>query len=155
MIALSQILDLHCVELSLDAKKKDDAVRKLVNLLAASDKTIDVDEVARAILEREKSVSTGIGGGVAIPHARISGISRSHMAIGKKKQGIAFGALDKRPVTLIFLIITPENEELTQLNLLSKLARFLRNRDFKKALLRAEKPEDVMTAIKGIEEQER
>jgi len=86
------------------------------------------------VMEREKIETTGIGSGVALPHARIKGLKRSRFAFGIAPKGIDFKSLGGKPVTSIFLILFPEKEANTQLYVLARLSRFLNNKNFLKKL---------------------
>lgn len=107
-MSLLEILDERCIALDLEARDKQEAIAKMVDLLAATGALSERDEVLHAVLEREKVMSTGIGGGVAIPHAQSRGVTRLAVALARPKNEIDFEALDGKPVGLIFLIVGPE-----------------------------------------------
>jgi len=154
MIRLSQILDTSCINLNLNSKKKKDAIREMVNLLYKAGKIKDPQKVERELIEREKMGTTGIGGGIAVPHIMTKEISQTVMAFGRKKEGLDFDAIDSEPVQLIFLLIGPKGEESTHLRLLCRLSRFLHNTQFKKSLMDAEKSEDILDIFQREEERE-
>jgi fructose-specific phosphotransferase system IIA component len=147
MAKIADKINLECISLELSARRKEDAISDLVNLLAQAGEIADSKAVYKAVLEREEMVSTGVGEGVAMPHARIAGIERSVIAFGRKKSGLSFDALDGKPVKLVFLLISPKSNEGEQLILLSTLARLLRSRSVRKGLLSATTPEEVVDAL--------
>ena len=148
---IAAILKPACIKIELAARKKEEAIEELVALLADAGEIDNAPEVIEAVIARERMVTTGVGDGVAIPHARISEIENTVMAFGKKKRGLPFNALDGRPVQLVFLLISPKAREAEQLILLSTLARLIRSRSVRKALLSARTPEQVISTLQGEE----
>ena len=104
------ILEENCVALDLEIADKSELVSKLVDLLESAGVVTDREEVVQRVLEREKLMSTGIGGGVAIPHAQCRGASKLAIALARTKDGVEFDALDGKPVRLFFMIIGPEEK---------------------------------------------
>ena len=123
--SLSDIFDLRSIKLDFDGKTKELALAELTNAISVLHPECDRTELFTAIMEREKKMSTGIGNGVAIPHASCKGIANMCGAIGISKQGIDFEALDKKPVHMVFLLGISEKADenhLRILNLIFKLA---------------------------------
>jgi fructose-specific phosphotransferase system IIA component len=148
---LSDILDPRCVELELDGKRKQDLIRELVDVLDRGGKVSDASQLAREVLEREKLASTGIGSGIAIPHALSSTVSETVMAFGLKLDGARFDAVDKQPVSIFFLLVGPVGAHAEHLRVLSKLARYLHDRTFCQALLDGQSEEDIIAALRSKE----
>lgn len=90
--------------------------------MALADSGIDPADIARAALSRERTLGSGLGGGVAVPHARIDGLERALVAIGRSSDGVDFDARDGSLAHLIILIVTPSNDTDTQLHLLASIA---------------------------------
>ena len=154
MSTLAELLDIRCVELELHAQKKEGIFTEMANLLAKAGKIDNPDLLVTALMEREKLVSTGIGDGIAIPHAMIDEVEETMLAVGRRKEGLPFDALDGNPVNLIFLIVGSTGQELLHLQLLSRLVRLLRDPRFRDLLMRAEKPEDVLDLLRIEESRE-
>lgn len=134
--------------LFLEASTRDEALNTLIDRLDDQGILPDSASFRSAIYHREGLVSTGIGAGVAIPHARMSAYEDFFLAIGiQQKQGLEWGALDKVPVRLIFLIGGPDDEQADYLQLLSSLTHMVRNADLRKKLLQAAKSEDVVRLL--------
>ena len=135
----------------LDADSRDSALQKLVSALAKSGEICDEDSFFEAILKREKIASTGIGMGVAIPHAKLPIFDRFFIAIGlqKSKEGIEWNALDGSPVRLIFMIGGPSNQQTDYLKILSRLTTVIKDEDRRKNLLNTNTKEDVMRLFEG------
>lgn len=107
----------------LEEGQKEQALGKLVDVLAASPCIRDKAELAQAILEREKLMSTGIGLGLAVPHVRLESVSELIMAVGISTDGIAdYESLDDKPVHLIFMIAAPAGQHAAYLRLLSVIS---------------------------------
>ncbi len=152
MDKISELLELNCISLDLQSKKRHEVIPELVEILASAGKIDNRDFFVQELLEREKLSSTGIGNGIAIPHKLTSHISSTVLALGKTTRGINFGSLDKKPVHLFFLILGPEGKHTEHLKLLSKLSRLLHDRQFCDQLFRAQSPSEVIALIKAKEE---
>ena len=123
--SLSEIFDIKSIRLDFDGKTKELALADLIDSISVLHPECDRAELFTAIMEREKKMSTGIGNGIAIPHAGCKSIADMGGAIGISKQGIDYGALDQKPVHIVFLFATSEKADenhLRVLNLIFKLA---------------------------------
>jgi len=150
---LWQILDPGCIELAVKARKKEEALAELVELLARAGRIESPEELTRALLARERLTSTGVGDGIAIPHAMLAGLGETLMAFGRKPEGLPFDSIDRKPVQLIFLLAGPRGREVSHLQLLSRLARLLRDPDFRRGLMSAEEPQEVLDLLRAREEE--
>lgn len=143
-VTISDYLDERLV-LFLNVDKRDEALDQLVSLLEREGKLKNAKVFQNAILEREKIVSTGIGLGVAIPHAKLQGYDEFFIAIGiQTKKGIEWNALDNAPVRLIFMIGGPENKQTEYLKILSHLTMAIKNEERRKKLFKAYDAKDVV-----------
>lgn len=135
----------------LDAEERDAAVDSLIRVLDASGRLPERESFRKALFEREKLVSTGIGMGVAVPHAKLRGFSNFSIAIGiQQKKGIDWNALDKAPVRLVFMIAGPDNKQNEYLQILSLLTSAIRNVDLRKKLLNARTAEEAYELFMAI-----
>lgn len=129
----------------LDADSRNEAIEALIDLLDEEGHLTNVDAFRTAIFDREKLVSTGIGMGVAIPHAKLKGFEDFFIAIGiQQKKGLEWNALDKAPVRLIFMIGGPDDRQTEYLQILSLLTSAIRDVDLRKKLLNAQTPTQVL-----------
>ena len=148
-MAISDYLDPRIV-VFLESEKRDDVLQELVMLLEKTHKLYNAEVFYQAILEREKIVSTGIGLGVAIPHAKLEGYEGFFIAIGiQRKKGIEWNALDGAPVRLIFMIGGPDNKQTEYLKILSHLTMAIKNEERRKKLLKAYNPQEVIDLFAG------
>jgi len=148
---ISNILDPNCIELDLKARKKEDVIGELVQLLADTGKISNAQQCIAEVLEREKISTTGIGHGIAIPHRLIAGVSDIMIAVGRKGKGVNFDSVDRKPAHLIFLIVGPKGRHNDYIQILSKLSRLLSDRALFEALMRAEDAQEVLNLVKEKE----
>jgi nitrogen PTS system EIIA component len=136
-LKLSDILVEAHVTAELTATDKAGALREIAGHLVAHNPDLGLDQaqVLAALMERERLGSTGVGQGVAIPHARIPNLPQLYSVFARSKPGIAFDAIDQQPVTLFFLLLVPESAAGVHLKALSRIARLLKNDDFRRQLL--------------------
>lgn len=132
------------------AKSRDEAIRTLSELLKSAGKISDADDLFHAVIEREKIVTTGIGMGVAIPHAKIRGYEQFYIAVALATDGIDWNALDGGKVRLIFLIAGPDDKQTEYLKILSLLTHSLKNEELRKQLLSAKSSEELYKLLKGM-----
>ena len=144
---LSKFITVNCVVDELDTENKADALKALTHLLFDSKKIKSVGPALDQIMARETTESTGIGHGIAVPHARVSGLKSLICAVGRSTKGIDFMAVDKRPVHLIFLICYPPAQQTTYLNFVATVARLLREAEPLKAMLSAKSADEMFTLL--------
>ncbi len=141
---ISDYLDSQLI-LFLDEPSRDGAIDCLIDLLDEEEKLGDKEMFRQAIFSREQIVSTGIGMGVAVPHAKLKEFSNFFIAIGiQRKKGLDWNALDKVPVRLVFMIGGPDNKQTEYLQILSLLTSAIRDVDLRKQLLNAQSQEEVL-----------
>jgi nitrogen PTS system EIIA component len=135
----------------LDAESRDEALHQLVEALGDAGEIQDCKQFYDAILKREKIVSTGIGMGVAIPHAKLEGFDHFFLAVGvqKVKEGIEWDALDGAPVRLIFMIGGPANQQTEYLQILSRLTAAIKDENRRMSILSADSREKVVGLFEG------
>lgn len=132
----------------LDVGVRDAAIDELIDLLWKEGKLPDQKAFRAAIIHREQLVSTGIGMGVALPHAKLAQLDDFFIAIGiQRKKGIEWNALDKAPVRLIFLIGGPDNRQAEYLQILSQLTTAIKDVELRKEMLQAESAQEVLALL--------
>lgn len=144
---LTGILRTDCVKIPLVATDKQAAIYELVDLLADGEGLDGHDELREAVWKREQTRTTGIGHGIAIPHGKISGCDRLCMAVGKADPPIEFGAIDDKPVELIFLLASPVDQTGPHIQALAQISRILTDGEFRIAMRAAESAEQVYALI--------
>jgi len=138
------------IEVDLQATKKKEMLEELIDKLAAAKKIKEnaKEKILQAVLDREKLGSTGIGQGVAIPHAKTDKVAEIVCAFGASRKGVEFDALDGEKVYTIFLMIAPQDSAGMHLKVLAKISRLLKDKFFRKALREAKTPNEVIKIIK-------
>jgi PTS system nitrogen regulatory IIA component len=148
-VSIADYLDDRLV-VFLDVETQGDAIAVLVEALDAGHKLKDKEQFHKAILDREKIVSTGVGLGVAIPHAKLQGYEDFFIAVGiQSGRGIEWNALDGSQVHLIFMIGGPDNRQTEYLRILSRLTMAIKDTERRKDLLKATSAEQVISLFKG------
>jgi len=135
-----------CV-LDLEAKNKEDCLYKIAKVMAKSVKNLNKELIFKALKEREKTGSTGFENGVAIPHAKISGVEEFAVGIMKSKRGIDFDSVDRKKSNLFFVIIGPDDQPREHLQILAQVSRFSRNRNAQKEILSAKTPDAMVESF--------
>lgn len=142
MFNLAQMLPLERVKI-LEARSQQEAIDEVVDLLGTAPEVKDKEELRQAILEREGTMSTGIGLGIAIPHARIASVSEFVIAFGKCPQGIDYDSLDGKPVYFIFLIAGPAHAQQQYLQILAKITLKMKNEQVRQRIMKTNDPEQI------------
>lgn len=144
---LTEILKPSNIKVPLQATTKTDAIKELVDLLAANGEVTDAKKVLDAVLDRESTRTTGIGNGLAIPHGKCGGTTGLVMAIGKADTPIDFQSIDGRPVSLIWLLSSPPDKTGPHIHALARISRLMTIDKFRQALLQAQSPEEMFEII--------
>lgn len=142
-------------QILLDLKATDRwvAIEELVDHLVAQ-KGIDPsrrDSVVQVVKNREKTMSTGIGFGIAIPHASTDAIQKVSAVFGRSSQGINFDSLDNQPVKLVVLFLVPAGQYQQHLKTLASISRFLNDREFREKAEHAQTAEEIYQLIRQRE----
>ncbi|MDD5477800.1 MAG: HAD-IC family P-type ATPase [Candidatus Omnitrophica bacterium] len=143
------------LSVNLKSRTSEGVIREIVDQLYKSRKIKDKKRVLESLLKREKLGSTGIGDGIAIPHARIAELKEGLIFVGISREGIDFSSIDKKPVHLVMFFLTPLVESEMHLKILSKLAVLLDNKVFVRQILNCSTNEELYRALKygGIEKE--
>ncbi len=148
---LSKFCDESLVAFNLKATTKDKVLEELVDIAAASNMIKDRDELLTDVKERENLVTTGVGYGVAFPHAKTRAAKGIVIAFGRSTKGIDFEAMDHRPVHLFFLIAAPEDAVGAHLNVMARLSFLMKSEDNRQKLMQAGSPGDVLALMDNVE----
>jgi len=146
-LELSEFVSPQLTKAELSSTQKLDVIKELVELLDKEGYLTDADAFLKAVLEREKAGSTGIGKGIAIPHSRTAAVREVVIAVGRSTAGIEFEALDGKPVHLVFLIAAPAESGGLYLKALARLSRLLRYQEFRKKLMEAKDVQGILDVI--------
>lgn len=149
---LSDFTDRKFIDLSLDAPDKAAIISALCELMARSRNVRDGEALLRDVMSREELVTTGVGHGVAFPHAKSDAVSDVTFAFGRTEEGVDFGSLDGEPVRLVFLIGAPKQMEPSRvyLNLMARLSFLMKGQENRGLLLRTDSVDEVLELIDSV-----
>ena len=150
---ISDILDESVVRVNLKGKSKDEIINEMIAIVNNSAKVVDIEKVREAIFEREKIMSTGVGNGFAIPHGKTDAVLDIVAAFAVTEEAIDYESLDEQPVRLIFLLVGKDSMVGPHIKLLSRISRLMNKEDFRKKLLDAKTPKQVIEIFKTEEAQ--
>jgi len=148
---LTQILQPTCVKVPLEGKDKQSVITELVDLLDTRGSLLDRNVVLEAVLAREQTRSTGIGSGIAIPHGKCKAVKELVMAIGVAGKGIDFASVDGKPVTIIFLLVSPSDQTGPHIQALARISRLMLDEQFKQGLEKATSADEVYELLNNKE----
>jgi len=132
---------------------KNMLLKKFADCVSQQFPKIPADEVFTILKDREDLGSTGIGGGIAIPHGKTKKIDTLIAAFARSREGIPFDAIDDQPVKLFFLLLAPEDSAGLHLKALAKISRMLKDPDFRQQLTDAKDAAELFQAIKEKDDQ--
>ena len=147
---LSKFCDETLVTFNLKAVTKEEVIEELVDLVSTSNMVKDRDELLADIKARENLVTTGVGYGVAFPHAKTKATKGIVIAFGRSSTGVSFDAMDHKPVYLFFLIAAPEDAIGAHLNVMARLSYLMKSEQNRETLMKATSPGDVLTLMDNV-----
>jgi fructose-specific phosphotransferase system IIA component len=150
---LTDILQPDCVKVPLAAEQKEQAIYELVDLLAEKAGITAVDDLKKAVWQRETTRTTGIGHGIGIPHGKSAGVDRLRMAIGRPSRPLEFRAIDGKPVDLIILLASPADQTGPHIQALAKISRMLTDETLRQAMKTAATGEELYALVERHESQ--
>ena len=144
---ITDLLSKDAIKLNGIANSKQDAINKLVDLMAKNGNLTDKEKYTQVVLKREEEGSTGIGEGIAIPHGKTDAVSKPGLSAMVINDGVEFDSLDGQPAKLLFLIAAPNTKDNVHLDVLSRLSTLLMDTEFRKSLMEAKTPEEFLRCI--------
>ncbi|EHT8097924.1 PTS sugar transporter subunit IIA [Staphylococcus pseudintermedius] len=150
---ITELLTKETIAMDLSATTKDGVIDELAQQLNQAGKLNQLDDYIAAIHKREQQSSTGIGEGIAIPHAKVEAVKTPAIAFGKSKAGVDYDSLDMQPAHLFFMIAAPATGAQTHLDALAKLSSVLMDENVRQALLEADSPEAVLAIINKADDE--
>jgi fructose-specific phosphotransferase system IIA component len=151
-VRFSRLYSKKNVLLEMDASTKQEALAEMVHHLEKNE-VVDTSlakELLQAVMSREKLGSTGIGNGVAVPHAKVPRLSDVVVAIARSKEGLDYQSIDGEPVYLVFFVASPPDEADLHLSLLKWVSKLSRNGDFRMFLRRAKNVREIQGLLREM-----
>ncbi len=143
---ISQLLNKDSIIANLTAKDKKGVIDELAMAISKTTKA-SAKEIAIVLMEREQLGSTGIGGGIAIPHGKLDLVGPIIVGFGLSREGVEYDSLDNKPVHIFFLLLTSENSTGGHLKVLAQISKLLKMDQFKKGLIAAQSVDDIYDII--------
>ncbi|MFW6010438.1 MAG: PTS sugar transporter subunit IIA [Gemmatimonadota bacterium] len=128
-----------------------EVLRQLVDPLVEQGLLRESEELVEALLDRETLQSTGVGHGVAVPHAISDEIAAPRLVLARCPEGVDFQALDDRPVHLFFMLLSPPDEARNHIKLLARIARMVRHPEIIDELLESTDPDRLLRAVRDYD----
>ncbi len=146
-----KLIDLLAPERIVDLKSTDKsgAISEMLDALALAPQVKDRKALEAAIRERESILSTGIGLGLAVPHAKIASVTDFVMALGRSRSGIDFDAIDGKPVHIAVMIGAHETQKDQYVRVLAKVAHLLKREEIRRKIISAEGPEEIYDLVRA------
>jgi len=148
---LAELLDKNAVKVPLEGLDREEVLAELVELLVRAGKVKDRDAVLEALYAREAKGSTGIGGGVAIPHAKCAGLEGLSLAAGASRDGIEFDAADGQPVHLVFLVLAAVDNPGPNVEVLADIGYLMQVPGVYEQMVSARNADELLQAIQKVQ----
>ena len=142
-------LTVETISLDLKGNDKEEILAEMVELLSASGHIRDKEAVLKAVTDREKRMSTGMQNGIAIPHGKTDSVDCLVAALGIKREGIDFGALDGQPSTIFVMTVSPDSRTGPHIQFLAEVSRPLNDASIRAKILSAASREEVLKLLLG------
>ena len=150
-MGITDLLTEELVVAALDARGSDEVIETLGMRVAAQHRDIERDRLVRALRERERQITTALGDGVAIPHARLAGLDRTVAAFARSKAGIPWESVDGKPTHLVFLLAGPADQPGAYLKVLAGVSRLLSDERCRARLMEAENEAELLLVLRDEE----
>lgn len=145
---IDRLLPTEQIALEEPPSTKEEAISFLLDLVVENGRVDDREQALDALRERERETTTGVGKGIAIPHAQTDAVSQPSVAFCRSEAGLDFDSMDEQPAHLIFEILVPEGGSEDHLTILSSLSRSLMHDEVREGLYDAETPQDVQDVLR-------
>ena len=149
---LADFLEVKTVIPKLKSNTKQDVIKEIADNISHFHPNINNERLIEALFDREKLCSTALDSGVAVPHAKISGIAEIIIGFGRSREGIAFESLDKKPTNFFITLIAPEDASGIHIELLARISKMFRNQDLRSKLMICNSEEEIFQTITSEDE---
>lgn len=145
---INQLLHPEQVRIDLPGAEKEAVIHALIDVLDGHGAISSLEAVRTAIFEREEKMSTGVGKGLGLPHAKTAAASETVAAFATTEEPVDFGAVDDVPVRLLLLLVGPEAHKSQHVKILGRISRLVSRDSLRERLVQAESPEAVIKALR-------
>ena len=148
---ISELLDKNSIIANLESTEKAGVIQELSSAVQAVTNA-NADEIAHVLMGREELGSTGIGGGIAIPHGKLGQVEDIVVGFGLSTKGVEYDSLDNKPVHIFFVLLTSENSTGGHLRVLAQISKMLKMDQFRQGLLEASSVDEIYDIIEEHDE---
>lgn len=145
-----RILSKETIVMRLKSDSKDGAIEELIEALVAAGKIKDRKAALKAVVDREKKMSTGLQNGIAIPHGKTDTLDALVASIGISPQGIPFESLDGQPARIILLTVSPASRTGPHIQFLADISRVLHSDETRRRVLEAKTEDELLELLSGV-----
>ena len=147
-----EVLQKDAILENLVSTDKKGILEELVTPVAKA-ANVSEEGLVKVLLDRERLGSTGIGGGVGIPHGKLKNLDNIVLGFGRSRKGVNFESMDSKPTHIFFLLVTPENSTGLHLKMLARISRLLKDESFKQRLKNASSRDEIFSIIQEADEE--
>lgn len=144
---LTSLLHIDHVSVNLNVTDKESLINHMVGMISNHELVVDAEEVKEAVLAREKMMSTGVGKGLALPHAKTKAVKGMIAAFVTTAQPVDFGSLDNEPVRIAFLLVGKPDSKSMHVRILSRVSRVMNQDEVRKQIVKASSPEILLSIL--------
>ncbi|TGY44100.1 PTS fructose transporter subunit IIA [Clostridium sartagoforme] len=144
---IKELIKESTIKLELDAKDKNSVLDEMIKLLVDDNIVTDKNKFKEDILERESLSNTGIGFGIAIPHAKSKAVKEPRIAIGIARNGIDYGSIDGQDIRMVFMIAVNEDQNDLHLRALANISRKLMHEEFRESILNVKSKKEIIDIL--------
>lgn len=144
---LKELIKESTIKLELESRDKDSVLDEMIKLLVDDNVVTNIKKFKKDILARESLSNTGIGFGIAIPHAKSKAVKEPRIAIGLTKKGVNYGSIDGQDVNMVFMIAVNEEQSDLHLRALANLSRKLMHEEFRESILNAKTKKEIIDIL--------
>ena len=152
-VQIHQLLSAKTVVIGLPADDKDSVIAEMVNMLAGHPAVVNLELVREAVMERESEMSTGVGKGLGLPHAKTTGVSSTIAALAITDGDVDFDAVDGEPVRILFLLVGPPDSKSQHVRILSRFSRLMNRDEVRDRFITMESAETLLELLEQSETQ--
>ena len=145
---INQLLRPEQVRIALSGTSKTDVINALIDVLDGHEDIDSLEAVRQAIFDREEMMSTGVGKGLGLPHAKTAAATDTVAAFATTAEPVDFGAIDDEPIRLLLLLVGPEEHKSKHIKILGRISRLVSRDDLRRQLVEADDPETVIDLIR-------
>lgn len=148
---LTQLLNESNVAVGVEAPDKESLINSVIDLVEQNEAVLDAMEMRAAVFEREVTMSTGVGKGLALPHAKTPAVSGVIAALAVTKAPVDFESIDNEPVRIVFLLLGRQEAKSQHVRILSRISRMMNRAETRKAVLAAASPAELLAVVQDAE----